>query len=190
MGGTTPNWAIRYPYQSETVALTHFSNLATDVNTALSTIETRRQATLNRPTARIRNAIPPTQNVSAGVTATVTFSVATWDNDGMWNGGANDRLTIQTAGVYEFIAEIDLTQTVATTLNAQEIQIFVTTASTTATFAQKYNRETQTGSAHMNTAGMWPMDVGDTAQVKFWFSGTGTMQPGGAFLAARYVCSL
>lgn len=189
MGGVTPNWSIRYPTQDELVTLSHFADMASDVDDALATLDSLRQETLQRPSASIRAAIPSTQNVAPNTFAVVTFAAVDWDTDIMWNAGTPDRLTIKTAGFYELVGKIDTTQTVATTLTAQQIEI-VTSGASAVTYARKYNRETQTGSAAMNVIGIWQMAVNDIVQLRFWWNGTGTMQPGGAKLGARMLCPL
>lgn len=62
---------------------------------------------LNRPMTKVRDATGG-QSLTAVTQNAVTFTVADFDADGMWNAGAATRLTIQTPGFYKFRAGVNV----------------------------------------------------------------------------------
>lgn len=91
----TSNYGLRYPGPYDTVDATSWQNLATDIDTVMSTVEAKRLAAAKPPSARIFN--DSTQLLVQGVPATITFVTEDWDVGGLANLGVNnDRLTLGT----------------------------------------------------------------------------------------------
>jgi hypothetical protein len=49
------------------------------------------------------------QSLANGADTALTFPAATYDTDGMYSGSATDRITIQTAGIYQISATVNFT---------------------------------------------------------------------------------
>ncbi len=62
---------------------------------------------LNRPMTLVRDATGG-QSLTGSAQNAVTFTVADFDLDGMWNAGAPTRLTIQTPGFYKIRAGVNI----------------------------------------------------------------------------------
>lgn len=98
MGGQTPIFSLRYPYQSETVDATHFKNLADDIDAALDLIDARSSLVLNKPALRIRQSINQT-GITSATLAFVPFDTAEYNPNGWWNAGAPTLVALP-AGIY------------------------------------------------------------------------------------------
>jgi hypothetical protein len=104
MPGTTPLYSIPYPYETEVVDAASVENVADAVDTLLNAQITAAVAASKFPAALVKRD-SGTQSFATGAgLANLTFTTEHYDNNGMGNLGVNnERLTIQTAGVY-FVA--------------------------------------------------------------------------------------
>ncbi len=99
MPGTTP-LGLRYPLQGETVNATSWQNLATDIDTLMTTVDGLRDRALQPATASIIGSFSATSLATATDGVYSTFVTVLWDTSGFANLGVNaDRLTLST-GVY------------------------------------------------------------------------------------------
>ncbi len=100
MPGLTPNLNLRYPLYTEPVdGAGQIKNLADDINFALSTTQTNIGQITVRKTAQV---FATTNQSNPNTVATImTYVTEVIDTDNMANLGVNnDRLTVQTAGLY------------------------------------------------------------------------------------------
>lgn len=184
MGGVTPRFGIRFPYEGEVVDPTHFKNMADDIDTALTSVEALRTRALNRPTAKVQGpsggsgatAVAPSTTTTLALGGGSSGSILWWDNDGMWNPAQTDRLTVKTAGVYGFNAHVSNSYTNATTLNSFELQAQVT-GSLAHVFQHKQNTQNVVNPGRWQVSGVWLFAVNDYVQVKAFWSGTGSLTP-------------
>lgn len=104
MPGTTPTYAIPFPYENETMSAVSVQNLATTVDGLLNTQITAAIAASKYPAALVKRDSGSQSFATGAALANVTFTTEHYDNNGMGNLGTNnERLTVVTAGVY-FIA--------------------------------------------------------------------------------------
>lgn len=99
MGSQTPIFALRYPFETETVDPTHFKNLADDIDAALDLIDVRKAQVLNKPALRLRQETDHT-GVASGATAIVTWDTVDYNPNGWWNAGAPTLIALP-AGIYQ-----------------------------------------------------------------------------------------
>jgi hypothetical protein len=91
----TDTFALRYPGPYDVVNATSWQNLATDIDSAMTVVDTKRVAAVKPNSARVFN--DSTQLLTNGVPATITYSTEEWDVGGIANLGTNsDRLTVGT----------------------------------------------------------------------------------------------
>jgi hypothetical protein len=91
----TDTFALRYPGPYDVVDATTWQNLATDIDSAMSTVDAKRATAVKPNSARVLN--NSTQLLTNGVLAILTFTAEDWDNGGLANLGVNnDRLTLGT----------------------------------------------------------------------------------------------
>lgn len=104
MPATTPTWNLRYPLYTEgTNAASQIQNLATDINTALGTVNGQVTAAQVKRGAFIRRAT--NQAIADNTSTNLTFATEQFDNDNMANLGAdNTLLTVVTTGLYLLVA--------------------------------------------------------------------------------------
>lgn len=192
MGGTTPNFGIRYPYQGEVVNPTHFKNLSDDVDAGLATLGGLRDDALHMPACRVNgpDSGGGAASFASGVTTTLILgggtsgSLVWWDNDGMKSPTVHDRLTVKTAGVYALTGKMFGSNSVST-LNAFALMIQIT-GSKTKTIQHKQNTQYMTNPQTWQVSGVWPLQVNDIIQLRGWWNGTGTtLTPGGVELIAQ-----
>lgn len=187
MGGTTPNFALRFPYQGEVGNPTHFKNLADDIDAALATLTTQRNNAFLRPAAQVYGS-----GVTAGAQgATTTLSLAggsvAWNISGMWSAGSPDRLTCKVAGIYHVrVSMTGANNTAVTAINSFELKLnFAGTKPKV--FQHKQNTEGLLSVPAWQCNALWPMAVNDYVQPQMWWSGTGTSIAPLAMMEARLV---
>jgi hypothetical protein len=103
MPGQTTTWALRYPLYTEAANVpTQMQNLATDINTGLTTVNnlitlaTQRRRAVARRTASV--------SIPNNAFTTVTFTAESFDNDNMINLGTDaTAITVNTSGLYLLI---------------------------------------------------------------------------------------
>lgn len=104
MPGTTPLYAIPFPYETETVDSVSVKNTADAVDALLNTQITAALAASKFPAALVKRDTGTQSFATGAALANLTFTTEHYDNNGMGNLGVNnERLTIATAGVY-FVA--------------------------------------------------------------------------------------
>lgn len=180
MGGVTPNFALRYPYQGEVVSPAHFKNLGDDLDAALTTLDGLRTSALKRPVAEVSS--PGTPTAIPQGTATVLAlgdgsSSVPFNISGMWSAAQPDRLTCKVAGVYAARSScIGANGVGVTGINAFELRVeFYNAAGVIQkTFFHKSNTEGRTDPGGWQCNGIWPMQVNDYIRVIGWWGGTGT----------------
>lgn len=198
MGGTTPRFGIRFPYQSEPVTLAHFKNLADDVDAALVQVLTLRGLALHMPAAKVSGpsvgsgatTINPNTVTTLAIAGGTSGSTLWYDNNAMFTVGQNDRLTCKTAGIYSIMASVS-GGSGPSALNAFEMWAAVyRSAVEQKRFQHKNNTENQTTIGAWQVSGVWPLLVNDYVSVRGWFSGTGTLTPTNVTLAMTCISLL
>lgn len=100
MPGLTPNVNLRYPLYTEPVdGAQQIKNLADDINAALLATQTSLGPITSRKSAQVTATV---NQANPNTVATImTYTSEIFDNDNMANLGVNnDRLTVQTNGLY------------------------------------------------------------------------------------------
>lgn len=101
MPGMTPVLGIRYPCGGDTIDPSVFANFTNDVQAALLAGDAAVSSAANRPAASVSTGTAPSQAVVINTATDLTFDTEVFDNDGMADLAVNnDRLTIQTGGLY------------------------------------------------------------------------------------------
>lgn len=177
MGGTTPNFGIRFPHQVEPVTLTHFKNMADDMDAALQTLTALRADAVGMPALKKGGPSTPTAVVP---NTTVTLAIGgtgdwtAYDTHGMFTPGVNDRLTCKKAGIYQVTARMSGANNPGVTgINAFEFKLLFSGVYAKL-FQHKNNLEGKTSPGGWQINAIWPMAVNDFVQVQAWWSGTGT----------------
>lgn len=185
MPGTTPNHAIPFPLMTETVDSISVKNLADTVDGLLNTGITTATSYTKRPAALVKRD-SGTQSFATGVAlANLTFTTEHYDNNGLGNLGVNnERLTIQTAGVYLLVASWQISSS-----NNEDVQFAhgVLTVNGTIVSGQKL-RFPETGGS---LACVKRMAVSDIVRAQFQWTGVNSPKNiVAASLGARWICSL
>lgn len=186
MPGSTPVLGIPYPLLNETVDPAIFQQFANVVNSAIITTQTSAQYELTgKPTYRAT--IPSTLNPAVGpnVPTTLTFTTPFDDNNSFFNAGSPTRATINTAGAYLILYQLNI---------AGE-----------STFAKLYidvlyngvqiigigtNHGFSVAQIDINVPLIWPLFVGDFLQFRWVWQGTGTAQPFNVNVNLQWLCPL
>jgi hypothetical protein len=101
MPASTPVLGITYPCGGDTINPAVFATFTEGIQAALLTGDAAVAAAANRPAAFVRAVPSSPQSVVINTATTMTYQQEVWDNDGMADLAVNnDRLTIQTPGVY------------------------------------------------------------------------------------------
>lgn len=99
MPEATDNFAIQYPCEGTAITCADFTNFASSSDAALSTVWTNATAALEPPAARVVNDNVP-QNLTAGVTATVSYELEVYDTANFWNSATPTIFTLPVNGTY------------------------------------------------------------------------------------------
>lgn len=178
MPDSSPTFAIPYPCVGEPITLATFSSFATAVEAAIASVDAVEDFVLSRPSAFVVNS--GSTSVPLNVSTPLTYDTELWDTDGMGNLGANnERLTIQTNGVYMIFGGTNSTAAPATlTSNA----VILTKNGTT--FAEnKQDSTSNTFPTHATS--IIPCISGDIIRCNYLWTGTvGPINIGGR-LGAR-----
>jgi hypothetical protein len=192
-GATTPN-LLPYPYLAETVDSDSVKNLADAVDAKLNTSITNATATTRRPAALVLRDTGTQAFASGAAMANLTFTTEHFDNNGIASLGANnERLTIQTAGVYHVSARVLLDGG-----TAPEISTIILTITINGTALSGTKRRGGVTAAFSSCCGVdascaLMRRLNATDIVRAQFSWTGTTTPRNvirAELGVRWLCSL
>lgn len=101
MPGSTPVYGITYPCGDDTIDTGVFQTFSQSLDDALVTAQAELDAATNKPSAQVYASGSSPISIAAATDVTCTFTTEVFDNDGMATLAVNnDRLTIQTGGVY------------------------------------------------------------------------------------------
>lgn len=101
MPGSTPVYGIVYPCGDDTIDTSVFQTFADSLDAALVTGQAELDAATQKPSAQVYQSGTVAISIASGTDTTATFTTEVFDNDGMADLAVNnDRLTIQTGGVY------------------------------------------------------------------------------------------
>ena len=168
MPASTPVYGITYPCSGENINADAFLTFANTMQTALTTAAAEVESVTSRPNAQI-NAVS-NFSITVNTDTTLTFVSEMYDNDGLADLAVNnDRLTIQTPGVYLFNAFADLTGGFATLTSFS----LIATVNAVEQFRYKTRKiATSVGVEAMISA---PIDcfTGDVVRVLARWTGTG-----------------
>lgn len=175
----TPNYGIVYPCGGSQIDCDTFGEFAQSIQSALTSLDELQAQAQNMPSASIRR-FSGNSPLTLGVSTPVQFDQEVWDNDGMADLAVNnDRLTVQTPGVY------------MVSFNGQQSGTFTTLQSQTASIvvnSTTWYRKRQGSTTNRNFAtqvfGLVECAAGDTIQAQWLWTGTGG--PDTLFIAAMY----
>ena len=74
MGSTTPYYALRYPFDGETISDTNISNYAADAAAALDLLDIQKTGVLKRPAATAQR-LSSTQNITANTDTDMQYDL-------------------------------------------------------------------------------------------------------------------
>lgn len=174
MGGQTPIFALRYPYQSETVDPTHFKNLADDIDAALDLIDVRSALALNKPALKMSQATDQT-GIVIGAATTIIWDTVDYNPNAWWVVGSPTLIALP-AGIYMVSVGLSNLSGTASGLDEEMIDIQVNSVT--------YSRKTVsliagTGSVPISHHALVYTATPQNLRVQwaFWAtSGTGTLQ--------------
>jgi hypothetical protein len=164
----TPNYGIVYPCSGSQIDCDVFAEFTDSVQSALMSLDTLQAQAQSMPSASIRRnsgSSPLTINVATSV----QFDQEEWDNDGMANLGANnDRLTVQTPGIYMVMFHGQQGGTF-TTLTSQAASL----ALNGTTWYRKKQGSTTNRNFPTQVFGLLECAAGDIIQAQWLWTGTG-----------------
>lgn len=170
MPGSTPVYGITYPCGGETIDPDVLRTFSSSLNNALLQNRYELAEAANRPNAQIRYAIGGTAPTAAvNVVTTVTYAAELYDNDNMADIAINnDRLTIQTGGVYFVSTTFSLSN--VTTLTGCTIIITVNGIE-----VGRWKNRVVTGGTFTECLLTMPVDLfpGDIVRTQVLWTGTG-----------------
>jgi len=109
MPGSTPVYGITYPCGGDTIDTGVFQTFSETLDNAFVTAQGELEAATQRPNAQVYNSGLNPIAIVVATDTTCTFTTEVFDNDNMANLAVNnDRLTIQTGGVYWVSAFVDV----------------------------------------------------------------------------------
>lgn len=192
MPGATPSLGFPYPYETEPINPADFANLANAIDVAMTDNATLAQTQLTgRPILRVK--LLGGQTSASGFGATLNFDTLPQfitDPAGMYNTATPTFVTVRQTGVYLITAHDWTPQFGYTTVDYNEVLIFVNGVFLTG------ERGSGVFGTDANTiescTTMWPLNVGDQVSVGVLWQGTGGPATwfSEAFLSMSYVCPL
>lgn len=180
-GTTTPN-SFPFPFLLETVDSDSVRLLAEAVDTKLNTAIAAAAVTTKRPAALVMRDTGTQSFASAAAMANLTYTTEKFDNNGLGNLGTNnERLTIQTAGVYLITGRVRLVT------NDADIGAMILTITVNGTaLAGAKQRLTE----ELNCSLVRPMVATDVVRLQFSWSGANTPKNvDRCELGARWLCT-
>jgi hypothetical protein len=162
MPGQTPNFGIRFPCYGDAVNDTYYQNFANDVDGALTTINTLRQA-VQRP-ATVKTA-KTAQNITVNTDTNINFAGVDWDNAAWWSAGTPANLTIPTSGIYYVSAKVAVVFGFTTCTSVRITMLLAATPSL------PDNKINQTGA--VNCFGLFSATAGQVVNMRVRWTGTG-----------------
>jgi hypothetical protein len=184
MPGSTPNHAIPYPLLAEGVDSISVKNLADAVDALLNTALTTATSYTKRPAALVKRDTGTQSFASGAALANVTYTTEHYDTNGLGNLGANnERLTIQTAGVYLLVAAWEISSS-----NNEDVQVSHSNITVNGTVVSGRKLRFATGGSLACVKRMAVSDI-----VRQQFTWTGVNSPKNLIasaLGARWICSL
>jgi hypothetical protein len=185
MPGTTPLHSIPYPLLTEGVDSISVKNLADAVDALLNGSLTTAVSYTKRPAALVKRDTGTQSFASGAALASVTYTTEHYDSNGIGNLGTNnERLTIQTAGVYLLAASWTISSS-----NNEDVQHAHATITVNGTVVsgRKYRFPEEGGSV----ACVKRMNVADIVRQQFTWTGINSPKNlVAASLGARWICSL
>lgn len=179
MPGVTSKFAIPYPCAGETIDCDFFASWAAGIQDAVTQTRTLQNLALNKPAAGISTSASNT--IAVGVTTVINFDTEQFDNSNMVNlAVSNNRITINTRGLYEVIAGGEGFGP-TTTLTSEALGIL---QSGTLRYRKKSGIVPQ-GPAELQVIGVLNCVAGDFIQANFLWTGTGGPQQVDARLQVR-----
>jgi hypothetical protein len=101
MGGVTPVWGIRYPYQEEVANPTHFQNFADDVDAAIDLLDAAALAASTRAILILHKPADGVPTQATGVNTAISWSdVRKEAPDSLWSIGTPTIITLPARGLY------------------------------------------------------------------------------------------
>lgn len=180
---SSPTFAIPFPCEGALVSCADFAAFATAVEAAIASVDAVENFVLNRPSAFV--AATGVTSVAVGVSTTLTYGVEVWDTNGMADLAVNnDRLTVQTDGVYMFSGASN-SVLAPTTLTSNAV---ILTKNGVA-FAE--NKQDSTSVTYPTMAmTIIPCVVGDIIRLNYLWTGTGGPLGIGGRLGGRLLVRL
>lgn len=173
----TPNFNIFYPCAGDNIDCEDFQTFTDSIQAALATVDTAEQEVLQRPNARA-SAFSTGQTIAVTAATNVQFDVEFFDNDTMVNLAVNnERITIQTAGIYLATGSF-LNGGPVTTLTSESLAL---SQNGTIRFRKKNHFNANTA-VSLQTIGLFDCQIGDIIRLVYLWTGSGG--PAGVFDAS------
>lgn len=182
----TPNFGITYPCEDTLVDCDDFATLATDIESAIATVDAEASNVLNLPYGRVSSA---TANPAFGVEAIMTWGgspTGDFANGVTLNAGAGT-MTIVTPGIYQASA-YNLGNQSTLTITSQRIAVYVNGIFQVARKYRGTNPATAIVLSGTYTADIGPLVAGDIVTFRYLWTGTGALSsPAGASLVLSFL---
>jgi hypothetical protein len=166
---STPVYGITYPCSGDTIDAGVFQTFSDTLDAALETVRAELAQATNRPSAQIYQGGTVPIPIAVATDVTATFTTEVFDNDDMANLAVNnDRLTIQTGGVYWVSMTVQVSDfTTLTSVSA------ILQRNGVDFFRHKSRALSISADAFASFAMPADLDVGDTLIARARWTGTG-----------------
>lgn len=164
MPGRTPYRGIRYPLWGETVNAVDIQNMATDMNTALTTTLTKAQQSRSR--SGVHTFASSGQTVAKATDTYANLAVPDWDTGlkgpgaaAYWASGTPSRLTAPVTGLYLFVC--GAAPFIGVTTAPQGVKALVRLNGTTLVVSDSATNTTGVGVPQATAVGIQKLNAGD-----------------------------
>jgi len=168
MGGITPVWGIRFPFQSEVADAAQFQQFADDVDAALDLLDAAGASAAGRPYLHLSRA-EGTPTMAANTNNAITWTTQHDDPDNWWSAGFN--VPLPTPGLYQVGVRVEQHSPV-TTVTSQVITVLVNSV---VRLSGKLDLPAgNTTPQDYGVSGVvWCQSAGHNLQVQYRWNGTG-----------------
>jgi hypothetical protein len=121
----TPNFSLRYPLEGSAVNNTDFTNLATDLDAALTLINTLKES-VRKPPAVLARRQNSAQALAVATDTTMQFDTVDFDTAGFANlAVSTTNLTIPSDGIYQSVAFQSAAISGYTTITSYRVTVLI-----------------------------------------------------------------
>ena len=171
MGGVTPIWGIRYPFQEEVGDPAHFKNFADDVDAAIDLLDAAGQAAVNRAMLILHKPADGPATQATNVATNVSWTDVRKEAPGsLWTIGTPIAITLPAKGLYR-VSVVAGQHSPVTTVTSQMLTVSVNSI---VYLRRRVYRDGRSVTDTLGLSGIIPcLAAGHNAVVSYQWNGTG-----------------